>query len=58
MDKSLREKSKEELKALLEYLEKAKIHINETLENGKKIYDSLIEKYESVRKEMEKRYEK
>lgn len=55
MPKSLREKSKGELEALLEYLSRAKEHVAETISNAKKIYDSIIEKYDNVKKEIQGR---
>lgn len=55
MDKSIREKSKEELKVLLEYLKKAKEHVADTLKNTEKMYDRVIKKYDKVKKEMEGR---
>lgn len=56
-DKSLRKKSKEELKALLEYLEKAKENLSETAENIKTMYNRLLEKHDTVKKEVKKRGE-
>jgi ABC-type nitrate/sulfonate/bicarbonate transport system substrate-binding protein len=55
MPKSLRKKSKDELEALLKYLNKAKEYIAETMNNAKKIYDNIIEKYDNVKKEIEGR---
>ena len=55
MEKPLREKSKDELKFLLEYFEKAKKSISDTMENIEEVYNSVIEKYESTKKELKGR---
>jgi len=55
MDKPIREKSKEELRALLEYLKRAKEHVADTLKNTEKMYKRIIEKYDKVKEEIEGR---